>query len=153
MRRKKTKITKLDIVLAALILALIAFVVYRLTMKLNYRWNWGIIPQYLVRFDPQQGEWKINLLVEGLLTTLRLSFWATILAAVFGGVMGVLRTTRRLFNRLIGGTYVELIRNVPPLVLVFIFYFFVSDQIMPLLGVEAFIRSRSPAMQQLLTKK
>jgi polar amino acid transport system permease protein len=149
-RRKKTKITKLDIFLAALILALIAYVVYRLTMKLNYRWNWGIIPQYLVRYDSQQGVWTVNLLLEGLLTTLRLSFWATILAAVLGGVMGVLRTTRRLFNRLIGGTYVELIRNVPPLVLVFIFYFFVSDQIMPLLGVEEFIRTRPPSVQRVL---
>jgi polar amino acid transport system permease protein len=88
--------------------------------------------------------------VEGLLTTLRLSVWATLLAAVFGVIMGILRTTRRLFNRLVGGTYVELIRNIPPLVLVFIFYFFVSDQIMPLLGVEDFVRSRSPATQGVL---
>ena len=147
MRRKKTKITKLDLIVVGLILALIGFVIYRLTIKLNYKWNWGIIPQYLIRYDQEQGRWTINILVEGLLTTIRLSIWATLLATGIGALMGILRTTRRLFNRLLGGTYVELIRNIPPLVLVFIFYFFVSDQIMPLLGVEDFIRSRSEATQ------
>ena len=147
MRRKKTKITKLDLIVVGLILALIGFVIYRLTIKLNYRWNWGIIPQYLIRYDQEQGRWTINILVEGLLTTIRLSIWATLLATGIGALMGILRTTRRLFNRLLGLTYVELIRNIPPLVLVFIFYFFVSDQIMPLLGVEDFIRSRSEGTQ------
>lgn len=150
MRRKKIQISILDIVVLAVILALATFIVYRLTMKLNYRWNWGIIPQYLFRYDAQRGIWMHNILIEGLLTTLRLSFWATILAALLGGVMGVLRTTRKLFNRLIGTTYVELIRNIPPLVLVFIFYFFVSDQILPLLGVEGFIRESSPATQSVI---
>ncbi len=150
MRRRKTKITALDIVVMLFVLALVAYVVYRLTIKLNYKWNWGIIPQYMFRYDQVQGRWTANLLVEGLLTTLRLSVWATLLATVFGVIMGILRTTRRLFNRLVGGAYVELIRNIPPLVLVFIFYFFVSDQIMPLLGVEDFVRSRSPAVQGVL---
>ena len=150
MRRKKVKITTLDIAVVLIILALIGFIVYRLAIKLNYQWNWGIIPQYMIRYDQEQGRWTINILVEGLLTTLRLSVWATVLAAVFGAVMGILRTTPRLFNRLVGGAYVELIRNIPPLVLVFIFYFFVSDQILPLLGVEDFVRSRSSATQSVL---
>jgi polar amino acid transport system permease protein len=85
--------------------------------------------------------------MQGLYTTIRLSVWATILAAIFGTIAGVLRTTRKLFNRLVGRTYVELIRNIPPLVLIFIFYFFVSDQIMPLLGVDEFIRGRSETTQ------
>jgi len=49
-----------------------------------------------------------------------------------------------------GRTYVELIRNLPPLVLIYIFYFFVVDQIMPLLGIEAFIRSRPENVKAVL---
>ena len=150
MYRRKTRITKLDVIITALLLALAAFIVYRLTIKLNYKWNWSIIPQYLYYFDDGEGRWKANVLMQGLYTTIRLSVWATLLALVFGFVSGILRTTPRLFNRLVGRTYVELIRNVPPLVLIFIFYFFVSDQIMPLLGVEEFIRSRGPGTQKLL---
>jgi polar amino acid transport system permease protein len=140
----------LDVVVTALILLLVAFIVYRLTMKLNYKWNWSIIPQYLFFFDEAEGRWKANILMQGFFTTIRLSIWATLLATVFGFIAGVLRTTPRLFNRLVGRSYVELVRNVPPLVLIFIFYFFVSDQIMPLLGVEDFIRSREPGAQKVI---
>jgi len=148
--RRKVKITPLDIWILAFILLLGVFIVYRLTVALNYKWNWGIIPQYILRYDAEQGRWVANLLLQGLFTTIRLSVWATLLATLIGLFMGVLRTTRRLFNRMVGATYVELIRNVPPLVLVFIFYFFVADQIMPLLGVDEFVRSRTPGTQKVL---
>jgi polar amino acid transport system permease protein len=148
--KRKIRITKLDVVVATLILLLAAYIAYRLTMKLNYKWNWSIIPQYLFFFDETEGRWKANVLIQGLLTTIRLTVWSTLLAIVFGFITGIMRTTPRLFNRLVGRSYVELIRNVPPLVLIFIFYFFVSDQIMPILGVEDFIRSRSPGTQKVL---
>jgi polar amino acid transport system permease protein len=148
--KRKIRITKLDVVVATLILLLAAYIAYRLTMKLNYKWNWSIIPQYLFFFDETEGRWKANVLIQGLLTTIRLTVWSTLLAIVFGFITGIMRTTPRLFNRLVGRSYVELIRNVPPLVLIFIFYFFVSDQIMPLLGVDEFIRSRSPGTQKVL---
>jgi polar amino acid transport system permease protein len=148
--RRKLRITKLDVVVTALILLFAAFIVYRLTMKLNYKWNWSIIPQYLFFFDEEAGRWKANVLVQGLLTTIRLTVWSTLLAMIFGFIAGIMRTTPRLFNRLVGRSYVELIRNVPPLVLIFIFYFFVSDQIMPLLGVDEFIRSCSPGTQKII---
>jgi len=148
--KRKIRITKLDVVVATLILLLAAYIAYRLTMKLNYKWNWSIIPQYLFFFDETEGRWKANVLIQGLLTTIRLTVWSTLLAIVFGFITGIMRTTPRLFNRLVGRSYVELIRNVPPLVLIFIFYFFVSDQIMPILGVEEFIRSCSPDTQKVL---
>ncbi len=148
---RRRKITLLDVVVSLLLLALAAWVVYRLTLQLNYKWNWGILPQYFFYFDDETGRWVANILVKGLLTTVRLSVWATLLAIVFGAVTGLMRISKRLFWRLIGASYVELIRNMPPLVLVFIFYFFVSDQIMPLLGVEDFVRSRPDSVKQVLT--
>ncbi|MBW2705159.1 MAG: amino acid ABC transporter permease [Deltaproteobacteria bacterium] len=150
MYKRKIRITKLDVVVATLILLLAAYIAYRLTMKLNYKWNWSIIPQYLFFFDETEGRWKANVLIQGLLTTIRLTVWSTLLAIVFGFITGILRTTPRLFNRLVGRSYVELIRNVPPLVLIFIFYFFVSDQIIPLLGMEEFVRSSSPGTQKVI---
>ena len=150
MYRKKTRITPLDLVLLALILAVLTFIVYRLTVKLNYKWNWPAIPRYLVYYSTEHHGWMSGILLKGLYTTVRLSIWATLIAALLGLVTGIMRATGGLFSRMIGRTYVELIRNVPPLVLVFIFYFFFSAQIMPLLGVEDFIRSRSPYAQRWL---
>ena len=150
MFQKKSRITALDLVVIALLFILSAYIVYRLTTQLNYKWNWGIIPQYLYYYDAEKGRWTANVLMQGLYTTIRLSVWATLLATIFGTIAGVLRTTPKLFNRMVGRTYVELIRNVPPLVLIFISYFFVSDQIMPLLGVDEFIRERSDTTQQII---
>lgn len=90
-----------------------------------------------------------NYLLQGLITTLKLSIWATILATISGLVIALFRTSNILFLRMVGRTYVELIRNLPPLIVLFIFYFFVVDQILPLLGVEPFIRSRSPRTQEI----
>jgi len=46
-------------------------------------------------------------------------------------------------------SYVELMRNLPPLVIIFIFYFFISDQIMPVIGIDDFLRESSPGIKQL----
>lgn len=105
----------------------------------------------MFRYDDSAGKWVPNLLVDGFLTTIRLSFWATILAVIIGTVMGVFRTSQSLFKRMIGRTYVELVRNTPPLVLIFIFYFFISDQIMTALKVDSFIRSLSDGHKSILT--
>jgi len=134
----------LNLVLASVAFGFIAFVVYRLFFALNYNWNWSVIPTYLVRFDDEAGRWVPNILLEGLFTTIKLSIWGMLLAAVLGLIMGIMRVSGRLFFRLTSRTYVELIRNTPPLVLIFIFYFFVSDQLMPAFGVNAFVHNLSP---------
>ncbi len=146
----KPKITKIDIALGGLIVAACLFIAYKVAVGLSYEWNWGAIPQYFFRFDPDARHWVPNILMEGFLTTIRLSIWATFLATLIGIVMGMFRVSRSLFKRLVGGTYVELTRNLPPLVLIFIFYFFVSDQIMPVLGVEEFIRTRDENTRALM---
>jgi polar amino acid transport system permease protein len=150
LRKKKTRITPLDIVIALLLIAVGAYIAYRVRVGLNYHWNWGVIPQYLFRYDQEKNRWVMNLLMEGLKTTLALSVWSILLATIIGSVIGIFRTSSSLFKRLIGRTYVELIRNIPPLVLVFIFYFFVSGQIMPVLGVDDFVRSQSERFQGVL---
>ena len=42
-------------------------------------------------------------------------------------------------------------RNLPPLVIIFIFYFFVGDQILPIFGVEEFIRNCGPNTRTMFT--
>ena len=133
----------LDAAILLGIAAFVAFVGFRVQSVLNYRWNWAPIPNYVLRWDAERG-WVANLLLEGLLTTLRLSLWSMALAAIFGMVIAVLRSSAQLLPRLVGRTYVEVMRNTPPLVLIFVGYFFVSSQIMPLLGIDGAIRAASP---------
>jgi len=147
---KKIKITVLDATVLLIVTAAGVYLVYRIQGGLHYRWHWSAIPQYLFRFDTVAGSWRPNVLVLGLLTTIRLSIWATALATIIGTVMGLLRVSPGLFNRLIGGTYVEIVRNLPPLVLVFIFYFFIGDQILPALGTERLVSGISGSGRTLL---
>jgi polar amino acid transport system permease protein len=149
--KKRLKISTTDGLLAFLLLAAMAFAVYKATTGISYQWNWSAIPQYVLRYDAEGARWVPNVLLQGFLTTIRLSIWATAAATIFGTIMGMFRTSGRLFRRLIGGTYVELTRNLPPLVLVFIFYYFISDQILPLVGLEAFVRSRSAETRAVLS--
>ncbi len=51
---------------------------------------------------------------------------------------------------MLGGTYVTLLRNLPPLVLVFICYFFISDQVLPLLHISEQVAAAPPWLQQLI---
>jgi polar amino acid transport system permease protein len=146
---KKSKITTLDILVLLILLGGLAYVIYQVKVKLNYNWQWGIIPQYLFRYDAESGKWVSNYLIHGLMTTLRLSFWGTLLATILGTVMGLLRVSKSLFHRMIARSYVELMRNLPPLVIIFIFYFFISDQIMPIIGIDDYLRSSSPGTKRL----
>ena len=65
MPRPQRKLSRLDwFVLAGLIGAAV-FLLYRMFFNLNYNWNWGIIPTYLLRFDAERQRWvqeiaKIN---------------------------------------------------------------------------------------------
>ena len=141
MRKKPVRFTGLDAVLIALFLAGVGLFIWRAEVELDYDWRWGLLAQYLLRFDEAAGQWVPGLVTEGFLTTIRLSVWTMLLATLAGACMGLARCARGLFPRMVGRTYVELVRNTPPLVLIFIFYFFLADQIMAGLGVEAAIRS------------
>jgi polar amino acid transport system permease protein len=138
------------VVIIVLCIALGVYVYWRIAYGLEYKGDWSVIPRFLVRRDAETGRPVANFLLIGLITTLKLSIWAALLATVAGFVMGLFRTSKNLFLRMVGRTYVELIRNLPPLVLIYIFYFFVVDQIMPLLGLEAFIRSRPENVKAIL---
>lgn len=151
MQAKKPAVTLLDGVVLLAIIGFFAYVGYRLFFSLNYKWNWQIIPTYMFRFDAEQQRWTANILLEGFLTTIKISIWATIFAVLLGFTIGLMRVSPRLFFRLTGRTYIELIRNTPPLVLVFIFYYFISDQLFTFLAVEDLFRSQSEQIQSMLS--
>ena len=143
--RNRARLGWVDAAVLTAALAAVVYVVYRVDSVLEYRWDWSVIPHFLYRWDDEAQRWIPNLLMRGFFTTIRLALLSLIPAALFGAVFGVMRTAGRLLPRLLSRTYVELIRNIPPLVFIFIFYFFISSQIMPLLGVEDLVRGASPA--------
>lgn len=102
----------------------------------HYRWNWSAIPQYLFRWDVPSEKWVPGMLMQGVFTTVRISIWATLLALILGTFTGLMRTGNSRFFKMMGTSYVGLIRNIPILVWIFIAYYFVGDRIIPLLGMD-----------------
>lgn len=140
--RKRVK--PIDFLIIGAVAAIVVFVVYRVEHVLVYDWNWGQIFQFVISWDEETRTLVPNLLLKGLAMTLRLAFWATIAAAIIGLLMGLCRTSSNLFLRSASRFYVELIRNIPPVVFIFVFYFFVSSQLTPILGIDDLARTASP---------
>jgi len=148
---KRIQITLLDAAIMAALAGLIGYIVYKASTGLTYHWNWEIIPQFILRFDETSQTWKPGMLMLGLFTTIRLSIWSGLLAIILGTIVGLFRVSPSLFKRQIATTYVGLIRNTPPLVLIFVFYFFIGDQIMSLLRMDDAIYAMSPGVKDFLS--
>ncbi len=127
------------------------WIAYRIHAEVHYRWNWGVMPQYLFRFDTTTDKWVPGLIIQGVFITLRLSIFSTIVAMIFGTIMGLFRTSRSPFKRLIGWSYVELVRNIPILVWIFIFYYFISDQFFPIIGLDHLTNSTPGRLQDMVS--
>lgn len=140
MRRKTRRLHWIDWLILALLAGVVAVIWWRISGTLNYRWQWERIPNYILRWDAEDGRWVANLLLQGLVTTIRISIYASVLALILGTVLGIARTMQNLAIRMLARTYLELLRNIPPVVVIFIFYFFLSEQIIAAFGIEAWAR-------------
>ncbi|HEX4927287.1 MAG TPA: amino acid ABC transporter permease [Burkholderiales bacterium] len=93
---------------------------------MNYHWRWSIF------FQPSTntGETWLGYLVAGLGWTLATALAAWAIALVAGSLVGTLRTTPRPWLARLCAAYVELFRNVPLLVQMFL-WFFVLPELLP----------------------
>ena len=93
---------------------------------MNYHWNWHIFWEPA----PNGTGNYLDMLLSGLVLTIETALLAWIIALVFGSVVGVLRTLPSKTAGRIGFAYVELFRNIPLLVQLFL-WFFVLPEIVP----------------------
>ena len=93
---------------------------------MKYNWNWGIL------FQPEPGgtgTWLQYLLV-GLEWSIVTALCAWVIALVIGSVIGTLRTTTNVWVVRLGNAYVEIFRNIPLIVQMFL-WFFVFPEFLP----------------------
>jgi len=141
------KITIVDVAALSLVIAAISFFLSRMGSVLAYEWNWAAIPKYFVFRDPETGSLVPNILVQGFFTTVKLSVWSTVLAFFMGTLSGIMGAKGDGFQRFVSRTYVEIVRNIPSLVLLILFYYFVSSRFLDLLGLDLWLRGQSPAVR------
>ncbi|MBE8565515.1 amino acid ABC transporter permease [Vibrio sp. OPT20] len=134
------RLNLLDGVLLAVMCVFAGWFYYRSAVGINYQWRWEDAFT-LIFIPPSQG--SIPYFFQGLIATLRLSLWSMVLALSFGTLLGVARHSKLAFFKTPALIFIQLVRNIPPLVFVFIFYFFVSNQLIPLLGLESILREHN----------
>ena len=150
-KKPKSGVTRaVDTIVIASAIFLVAYIIYKVDTVMIYEWHWGFLWEYILRWDEEQQAYAPNLLLKGLATTFRLVIWSMLLASIIGIVMGIMRTSSRVFFRTVSRLYVEFIRNMPPVVFIFVFFFFLSSQFVPLLGIDELSVNASPETIALL---
>ncbi|WED28645.1 amino acid ABC transporter permease [Vibrio sp. DW001] len=100
--------------------------------SMGYRWQWERIPDYLFYYE--DGEWWSAELVDGLLVTIRISLFSLLATLVLGLTTALLRLSDSIVGRAIARGYIELIRNTPLLVQIYLLYFIFG----PVIGLDRF---------------
>jgi polar amino acid transport system permease protein len=121
-----------DIVQFALLIVVAVWLISLSTARLGYYWQWYRLPRYLFRIE--EGHLVAGELIEGLLFTLRISGVSLILALAIGLGTALLRLSDSFMGRLLTRVYLEVIRNTPLLVQVYLIYFVIG----PILGLGRF---------------
>ena len=93
---------------------------------MNYHWSWAIFLQP----EPGGTGTYLHYLVVGLGWTLATALAAWLIALAIGSAVGTLRTTPYPWIVRLGNAYVEIFRNVPLIVQMFL-WFFVMPELVP----------------------
>ena len=145
------RFTLVDIAVTGCVVAAISFFFIRMSQVLDYQWEWQSIPSYFFYLDDASGKIKANIFINGFVTTIKLSIWATILGFSIGTLSGLMGAKGSFEQRFVSRTYVETIRNIPSLVLVIIFYYFVSSQFLDMLGMDQWVRNQPSGIQRVIS--
>jgi len=92
----------------------------------NYNWNWKV----LLEMEPGGTGSYLHYLIVGLGWTLATAAAAWVIAILIGALVGTLRTTSMKWVVRAGNLYVEIFRNVPLIVQMFL-WFFVVPELLP----------------------
>ena len=99
---------------------------------MGYNWQWYRLEPFFYRVIDSEVIW--GPFIRGIQVTIEISLWAAVLALAIGLVVALLRLSRSFAGHALATFYLELVRNTPLLVQMYLFYFVLS----PILGIERF---------------
>jgi len=112
----------------------------------KYNWNWGV----LFQAEPGGTGTYLNYLLVGLGWSIVTALCAWVIALVVGSLVGTLRTTGNPWVVRLGNAYVEIFRNIPLIVQMFLWFFtgaYVAEIVRA--GIEAVPRGQMEAARSL----
>lgn len=112
------------------IVGVIVWTSYTGAQQMGYNWQWYQIPKYIYTFTDdgfQAGE-----ILTGLWATIVLSLTCFILATLLGLGIALLRLSGLIVGKAVAVGYLEFVRNIPLLVLLYLFYYVLG----PIFGLD-----------------
>ena len=116
-----------DVVVCLLVIAVVGWFGYKTVVELNYVWHWQAPLSYILNKDDDG--WHGGLLLNGMAMSLRLMLVGGFIALLAGGAVATMALSPLLPLRLLARAYVDGLRHLPPIVFMFIFFYFVTSQI------------------------
>lgn len=121
-----------QVVQALLVFAVLFYLIWRGAQAMSYSWQWYRVEPFFYRVIDGEVIW--GPLVRGLIQTLKLAGLAGVIAILIGLVTAFARLSNSTSGRVVSKLYLELIRNTPLLVQLFLFYFVLA----PIFGIDRF---------------
>ncbi len=121
-----------EIGLALLTFAVIAWLIWRGALAMEYNWQWYRVSPFFYRIVDD--EFIFGPLYWGLIETLKLAIVSGIMAIIIGFITAFARLSNSRSGGTIATCYLEGIRNTPLIVQLFLFYFVLA----PIFGIDRF---------------
>jgi len=123
-------------IITLVVLAIITTATYYFFTRrgITYIWHWEKIPEMLFYHGPKSADdpvvrLRMGVLMMGFMLTLKISIASTFFGIIIGTVVGIARLSKEPVTRWLSLGYVELIRNTPLFVQIYIIYFFVGTML------------------------
>jgi len=113
--------TPVSLIVYVIVVGFIAYSAYSGAQSMGYNWQWYRVPQYFYTLTDDGFEW--GEIFVGLVKTLELSILAFVIAILLGLVVALLRLSSLLVGKGMALVFLELVRNMPLLVLLYLFYY------------------------------
>ncbi|MGI6368915.1 MAG: amino acid ABC transporter permease [Anaerolineae bacterium] len=121
-----------DIAQFVLLIVVVVWLVTLSSARLGYNWQWYRIPRYF--WTVRNGRPVVGELLQGLGYTLQLSAVSLVCALTLGLVVALLRLSSSFMGRALSRVYLEITRNTPLVVQIYLAYFVLG----PVLGIGRF---------------
>ena len=128
------KTTIIDSIKYLLFLGVIITIITLSSANMNYNWQWYRVPGYIISHSGD-GSLEPGRLLTGLALTVKISVISLFLAFFIGMITALFRLSSSIAARLVARIYLELIRNTPLLIQLFVIYFVIS----PVFNISPFV--------------
>lgn len=122
-RTVKTVLNSVPVAVALYLVVVcgIFWLAYSGAQAMGYNWQWYRMPRYFYTMTDDGFQW--GEIMVGLVKTIQLSFTAFVFATLLGLVIALLRLSGLVIGSAVAVVFLEFVRNMPILVLLYLFYY------------------------------